>query len=101
MEQRTSLAQVQLGPGVMVWVETADVAARGVDAVDPIPTDLVQTIEDVGRALMVAAQALAPQKFSVEFGVEVGGEAGIPFVTKGTAKASFTVSLEWSSSKAG
>jgi Trypsin-co-occurring domain 1 len=33
-------------------------------------------------------------KVTLEFGLEVGGEAGIPYVTKGTAKSNLKVTVE-------
>lgn len=36
-----------------------------------------------------------PAEIGMEFGVDVGGEAGIPFVTKGTMNANFKVSVTW------
>ena len=36
-----------------------------------------------------------PEKVTLEFGVQLGGEAGVPFVTKGTAQANVKVSIEW------
>mgnify|MGYP001791544211 FL=1 len=35
-------------------------------------------------------------KVTLEFGVEVGGEAGIPYVTKGTAKSNLKIQVECS-----
>jgi hypothetical protein len=36
-----------------------------------------------------------PAEIGMEFGIDVGGEAGIPFVTKGTINANFKVSVNW------
>jgi hypothetical protein len=36
-----------------------------------------------------------PKKFTIEFGVTLGGEAGVPLVTKGTASATFKVTATW------
>lgn len=35
-------------------------------------------------------------KVILEFGIEIGGEAGIPYVTKGTAKSNLKVTVECS-----
>lgn len=35
-------------------------------------------------------------KVTLEFGIEVGGEAGIPYVTKGTAKSNLKIKVECS-----
>ncbi|MDF1680680.1 CU044_2847 family protein [Ponticaulis sp.] len=36
-----------------------------------------------------------PREVAVELGVSVGGEAGVPFITKGTVGANFKVTLTW------
>jgi len=38
---------------------------------------------------------LAPTKVALEFGLQAGGETGIPFVTKGTTQANVKVTIEW------
>lgn len=38
---------------------------------------------------------LKPSECVLEFGVNVGGEAGVPFITKGTVGANFKVALKW------
>src|SRR6478672_9541377 len=35
-------------------------------------------------------------KVTLEFGIEIGGEAGVPYVTKGTAKSNLKVTIECS-----
>lgn len=35
-------------------------------------------------------------KVTLEFGIEVGGEAGVPYVTKGTAKSNIKITVECS-----
>jgi hypothetical protein len=41
-----------------------------------------------------------PAEISVEFGVDVGAEGGIPFITKGSITANFKVSIVWKTAKA-
>jgi hypothetical protein len=50
------------------------------------------------RGALVAANH--PGKIEIEFGVELGGSAGIPLVTSGTAKANFKVTLTWDNQRA-
>jgi hypothetical protein len=38
---------------------------------------------------------LKPKEFECEFGISLGGEAGIPFVTKGSIETNFKVTLKW------
>lgn len=35
-------------------------------------------------------------KVTLEFGIEIGGEAGIPYITKGTAKSNLKIQVECS-----
>lgn len=35
-------------------------------------------------------------KVTLEFGIEIGGEAGIPYITKGTAKSNLKITVECS-----
>ncbi|MFP4122761.1 CU044_2847 family protein [Coleofasciculus sp.] len=36
------------------------------------------------------------KKVTLEFGIELGGEAGVPYVTKGTAKSNLKITVECS-----
>lgn len=56
-------------------------------------------VAEAGAALMGAiAQAVSkPKSCSIEFGIEAGGEVGVPLITKGKASANFNVTLTWES----
>ena len=41
------------------------------------------------------SQANPPSKVTLEFGLQVGGETGIPLVTKGSAQANIKAAIEW------
>lgn len=61
---------------------------------------VVSTIEGYTEILLEAVQAgsvnkLTPSKVTMEFGIQAGGETGVPFVTKGTAQANVKVTVEW------
>lgn len=43
--------------------------------------------------------SLTPSKVKLEFGLQAGGETGVPFVTKGTEQANVKVTIEWDLSK--
>ncbi|MBM3235017.1 hypothetical protein FJZ31_01830 [Candidatus Poribacteria bacterium] len=65
---------------------------------------MVSTIRSYSETLLNAVQEgmpkIAPAKVTLEFGLQLGGEAGVPFVTKGTAQANFKVTIEWNLNKA-
>lgn len=54
---------------------------------------LIDTIKDG------AVNKFTPSKVTMEFGIQAGGETGVPFVTKGTAQANVKVTIEWDLSK--
>jgi hypothetical protein len=74
---------------------------------DVAPAELLSKLDAVGEAAGEACLALydkmhdrlsesaALSEVSVEFGITLGGEAGIPFVAKGTAEATFQVTATW------
>ena len=41
------------------------------------------------------ANLLSPESVTLEFGVQLGGEAGVPFITKGTVQANVKVTVVW------
>jgi hypothetical protein len=45
-----------------------------------------------------ATETIKPSEVKLTFGVKLGGEAGVPFVEKGTAEANVTIALTWSPS---
>ena len=45
-----------------------------------------------------AAEAIKPSEVELVFGVTLGGEAGVPFVAKGTAEANVQITLTWTPS---
>jgi hypothetical protein len=95
---------------VLVQIEPNLVAAEGDGAGGEIAgagaEKVVSHLRDVGKAAAdvcneVYGQAVnaltvaRPDELVLEFGLTVGGEAGIPFVSKGTAEATFTITATW------
>ena len=59
------------------------------------------SISSLSQAVIGALKSAKPQEVAVSFGVELGGELGIPLVTKGSAKANFNITLKWKAKGAG
>ena len=59
--------------------------------------DVTNTIEHVGKAVKNSISKAAPDRASVEFGVEVAVSAGklVSILAEGKATATLTVRLEW------
>lgn len=61
---------------------------------------LVATINGYSQILLDGVQQGAngltnPNKVTLEFGLQMAGETGIPLVAKGTAQANVKVTIEW------
>lgn len=58
---------------------------------------LVRTIDGYTSMVLDAVRESANEKLSkvtLEFGIQLGGEMGVPFVTKGTAQANVKVTVD-------
>lgn len=90
--------KVELPTGEIVHAEVAD-GAGDVGISDLLK--LVAVRKTIGAvANWVRTDALAdvtPDRVSVQFGIKLAAEAGVAIgvVSKGTAEAAFTVTLEW------
>jgi hypothetical protein len=93
--------EVTDGPHMIEAVVPAGGVVKGVG-----PQDLVNKIRLLGDTigqtcadLVESAQAklgkMKPSELGLEFGISLGGELGVPFVTKGTGEATFTVTATW------
>lgn len=117
------LIEVQLEDGATLWMEvdeSVEVPApgggfspaptrttrSGDKKAEPALTQRFEAVEDVLRrfssrtvkALREVAEANI-DTVKLEFGISLGGEAGVPFVTKGKAESSVKVTVECSFDK--
>ena len=113
----TQLAPIELEDGTVIYIEaTDDVNAPEVKDETEEEEPLVsrdggmartiqrfKSIEGTIRAYTVhtlnAFREIAAanvDKVTLEFGIKVGGEAGVPFVTKGTAESNLKITVECS-----
>jgi len=49
----------------------------------------------VAETVVDTLKKLGPGGMEIEFGIELGGEGGIPLITKHEAKANFKITLKW------
>jgi hypothetical protein len=57
-------------------------------------TEVVRTSWE-GMVADISKLPTPPEEIGIEFGVDVGAEGGIPFITKGSIGANFKISLVW------
>ncbi len=113
------LTPVELEDGTIIMLEsTEDVEASSVNIGEPVTEEeeplvskggletaiqkfntLEGTIRSYTNYTLNAFKEVASanvDKVTLEFGIKVGGEAGIPYVTKGTAESNLKITVECS-----
>ncbi len=120
----TQLTAVKLDDGTVIYIEaTEEVNAPALSEEEPAEDEEEALIDKSGH--LVNAQKQMVQSFqaiqgtiraytvytlnafknvaianvdkvTLEFGIELGGEAGVPYVTKGTAKSNLKITVECS-----
>ena len=72
------------------------VEVSNIDAISEELNGVKRLIANCCNSLHEAFMSIPePSKCSIEFGVKLTGELGIPMVTKSTGEANFKVSIEW------
>ncbi|CAM5489325.1 MULTISPECIES: CU044_2847 family protein [Streptomyces] len=103
------LARVQLDGGGSILVEAADGAAGPVkagrvgEAIRELPTGLSAALEpvtDMARSVLTRLRDAGPTELEVEFGVDLGTEAGV-VITKTAVNCHLTVKMTWNREDAG
>jgi hypothetical protein len=81
---------------------TLEGVAPGMQAVvdvDKVGRQFVEVQEVILACCNGLYEAIArlprPEKVAVEFGIKLGGEAGVPMLTKASGEANFKISVEW------
>ncbi len=98
------LSDGDCGVAVLVEADRGDIPGRLMLA-SPEPGQAVavaarslstslERLEPVLRTVKDKLAAAAPEHFSVEFGVKLGGETGI-ILAKGTAEVNFKITMTW------
>jgi hypothetical protein len=70
------------------------------------PKDVLDKLTEVGQRVALVCQSvyerakeemgeMAPNELTLEFGVTLGGSAGVPFVSHGKAEGTFKVTAKW------
>lgn len=97
------LARVPLDNGGSILVEAADSAAGPVkagrvgDAIRELPVGLSAALEpvtDLARSVLTRLREARPAELEVEFGVDLGTEAGV-VITKTAANCHLSVKMTW------
>lgn len=61
----------------------------------------IAPLSAVATSIVEALKSARMDELTVEFGIELGGSAGIPLITKHEGKANFKVTVKWKSGEKG
>ena len=92
-------------PAALILVECRDGGGnvpRNATSFDDLKFSFQAEMEAVARVAESAIETLkqlSPGEVEIEFGIELGGSAGIPMITKTEGKANFKVTLKWKRSE--
>jgi hypothetical protein len=91
-------------PVIYVKVNPQSSAVSPQGAVEDFSRATEQKLKEVAQLIKTSLQGLVedissvgipPAEIGLEFGIDVGAEGGVPFVTKGSIGANFKVSVKW------
>ncbi|GAB4204872.1 MAG: hypothetical protein Fur006_60450 [Coleofasciculaceae cyanobacterium] len=120
----TQLTPIKLDDGTVIYIETTEeVNAPALSEEEPAEDEEEDLVDKSGRFVETQKRMVQDfqaiqgtiraytvytlnafkkvaianvDKVTLEFGIELGGEAGIPYVTKGTAKSNLKITVECS-----
>jgi hypothetical protein len=88
-----------LPPGGGTTASTAKKAATMIQEIEKMSDVIAVVCKTVQARVKNELKAACPTELTLEFGVKLAGEAGIPMITKGTVEGSFNVTATWDLSK--
>lgn len=90
------LFTVEVAQPVESPLRSADTfVATTADNIRELGETIAKLCDDVMTAVKSGLTSASPDELELSFGVSLGGEASIPFVTKATSEATFTVRAVW------
>ncbi|MBD2232108.1 CU044_2847 family protein [Phormidium tenue] len=113
----TQLAPLTLDDGTVIYIETTGTLDEVPADTSSLPEGTTRTAKGASEQVVRSFQAMQGtiraytsytlnafrqmaganvDKVTLEFGVKVAGEAGVPYVTKGTADANLKITVECS-----
>lgn len=97
---KTSKSGVLLSDGSEIYIESVAMRGNGPNDVNyklPEFNQVTSVIKRLGFDIHESVKDISPQKVTVEFGIELGIQAGklIALIAKGEGKANLNIKLEW------
>lgn len=73
----------------------SDRAMRYVQDFGQVGSHIMNVCSEIYSKYQSTSAAARPNDLEIKFGIKIGGETGIPFVSKGVAEASIEVTARW------
>lgn len=70
-------------------------AAETIQKLQEVGTVIADVCRTLQERIESSLQAAKPSELTLEFGVKLAGETGIPLVTKGSIEGTFQVTAKW------
>ncbi|HEX6901819.1 MAG TPA: CU044_2847 family protein [Thermoanaerobaculia bacterium] len=100
---RTVHVEVDEAPEVVAAQVAGGEIAGGGERILQDLQEVALTIADVCRTIqeraVAAMEKVKPSELTLEFGIKLAGETGIPLVTKGSVEGTFQVTAKWDFTK--
>jgi hypothetical protein len=98
-ETKTENIKVKLDNGTIIHIQATPLGGAEKVATYGLPSfkQVTDSIESIAGAMVTTLKKVKPQSASVEFGLEIGVEAGqlTALLVKGTGTANLKISLSW------
>jgi len=98
-ESNTILIPPERRPGGEIAGGPGERAARMINNLQEVGDAIAGVCRMLHGRINSALNTSRPRELTLEFGIKLTGEAGIPLVTKGSAEGTFNVTATWSFSE--
>lgn len=102
-QHATLLIEVEESPNVVAVLtdeyeggRTAGAADRAVAKMQEIGAAVAEVCKSIQEEVHTALEGAAPNELTLEFGIKLTGESGVPMLTKVSAEGTLKVTAKWS-----
>lgn len=99
-EGRSEIISAELEEGISISIQATPLGGQELVGAFPDPRafkEVTDTVESLARAMIGTLKKVRPRTATVEFGLQIGVEAGklTALLVKGTGNANLKITLEW------
>ena len=99
-ESRSEIISAEIEEGISISIQATPLGGQELVGAFPDPRafkEVTDTVESLARAMIGTLKKVRPRTATVEFGLQIGVEAGklTALLVKGTGNANLKITLEW------